>query len=91
MISLSPQIAFRPSSVKPRDLRRTSATLAKGLGYSDLIVNKAQARKDNTMIRIHYDKRRCCDELRQLFEAVEREILRIIGQQGETAKVIRLR
>ena len=43
------------------------------------------------MIRTHYDKRRYYDELRQLFEAVEREILRIIGQQGETAKVIRLR
>jgi integrase len=76
---------------QPRDLRRTFTTLAKGFGYSDLIVNKAQARKDSSVIRTHYDKRRYYDELRQLFEAVEREILRIIGQQGETAKVIRLR
>lgn len=76
---------------QPRDLRRTFTTLAKGLGYSDLIINKAQARKDSSVIRTHYDKKRYYDELRQLFEAVEREILRIIGRQGETAKVIRLR
>jgi len=76
---------------QPRDLRRTFTTLAKGLGYSDLIINKAQARKDRSVIRTHYDKRRYFDELRQLFEAVEREILRIIGQAGETAKVIQLR
>jgi len=76
---------------QPRDLRRTFTTLAKGLGYSDLIINKAQARKDSSVIRTHYDKRRYYDELRQLFEAVEREILRIIGQEGKTAKVIQLR
>lgn len=76
---------------QPHDLRRTFTTLAKGFGYSDLIINKAQARKDRSGIRTHYDKRRYYDELRQLYEAVEREILRIIGQAGEPAKVIQLR
>lgn len=76
---------------QPRDLRRTFTTLATGLGYSDLIINKAQARKVSSVIRTHYDKRLYYDELRQLFEALEREILRIIGRQVEPAKVILLR
>ena len=76
---------------QPRDLRRTFTPLAKGLGYDDQIVNRAQARKDSSVIRVHYDKRRYYDELRQLFEAVEREILRINGQPVENAKAIQLR
>ncbi|MGE4343638.1 MAG: hypothetical protein AB7F20_05035 [Geoalkalibacter sp.] len=76
---------------QPRDLRRTFTTLAKGFGHSDLIINKAQARTDSSVIRTHYDKRSYYDELRQLFEAVEREILRILGQQGKAAKVTQLR
>ncbi len=76
---------------QPRDLRRTFTTLAKGLGYVDQIVNKAQARKDNSVIRVHYDKRRYYEELRQLFETLEQEILRITGKQVDTSKVIHLR
>lgn len=76
---------------QPRDLRRTFTTLTKGFGFTDMIVNKAQARTDSTVIRVHYDKRRYYEELRQLFETVEREILRIIGQATEPAKVIPLK
>lgn len=68
---------------QPRDLRRTFTTLAKGFCFSDLIINKAQARKDSSVIRMHYDKRRYYEELRQLFETVEREVLRIIGQPAK--------
>ena len=76
---------------QPRDLRRTYTTLAKGLGFSDLILNKAQTRVDSSVIRTHYDKRRYYDELRQLAEVMERELMRIIGQPVEPAKVINLR
>jgi integrase len=76
---------------QPRDLRRTFTTLSKGFGFSDLIINKAQARKDASVIRTHYDKRRYYNELRKLFETVEREILRIIEQPSESAKIIQLR
>lgn len=76
---------------QPRDLRRTFTTLTKGFGFTDVIVNKAQARTDRTVIRVHYDKRRYYEELRQLFEAVEREILRILGRAAELAKVIPLK
>jgi len=76
---------------QPRDLRRTFTTLVTGFGYSDRVINKAQARKDGSVIRIYYDKRRYYKELRELFETLEREILRIIGRQPEPAKVIKLR
>lgn len=76
---------------QPRDLRRTFTTLAKGFGFSDLIINKAQARRDSSVIREHYDKRKYYVEMRNLFEAVEREILRITGQKVETAKVHQLK
>jgi integrase len=76
---------------QPRDLRRTFTTLVKELGFADQIVNRAQARKDSSVIRVHYDKRRYYDELRQLFEAVEREILRISGKKADASKVIHLR
>ncbi len=54
-----------------------------------MIVNTAQARKDRSVIREHYDKRRYYTELRRLFETVECEILRIIGKPAEQAKVLR--
>ncbi len=82
---------FDLSPWQPRDLRRTFTTLAKGFEFSDLIINKAQARRDGSVIREHYDKRRYYNELRQLFETVEREILRIIGQKTEPAKVVPLK
>lgn len=76
---------------QPRDLRRTFTTLAKGLGFHDQVINKAQARKDNSVIRVHYDKRQYYDELRQLFTAIEKEVLRIVDDQAVPAKVIPLR
>jgi integrase len=76
---------------QPRDLRRTFTTLTKGFGFTDVIVNKAQARKDGTVIRVHYDKRRYYEELRHLFESVEQELMRIFGQAPEPAKVIPLK
>jgi integrase len=78
---------------QPRDLRRTFTTLSKGQGFSDLIVNLAQARRDRdgTVIGKHYDTRRYYAELRQLFETVEREILRVTGQRIEPGQVIKLR
>ena len=76
---------------QPRDLRRTFTTLAKGFDFSDLIINKAQARRDRSVIREHYDKRRYYEEMRKLFETVEREVLRIIGQPVEPAKVVQLK
>lgn len=39
-------------------------TLATGRGYSDLIINKAQIRKDSSVIRTHYGIRRYYGELR---------------------------
>jgi len=76
---------------QPHDLCRTFTTLVTGFGYSDRVINKAQARKDGSVIRIYYNKRRYYQELRELFETLEREILRIIGRQPEPEKVIQLR
>lgn len=72
---------------QPRDLRRTFTTLAKGFTKSDFIVNLAQARKDGSVIRKYYDKRPYYKELKQLFQTIEREILRIVNQSTtETPK-----
>ncbi len=76
---------------QPRDLRRTFTTLAKGFGFSDLIVNKAQARRDRSVIREHYDKRKYYVEMRNLFEAVEREILRITGMKSKSTKILQFK
>ncbi len=81
---------FNLEEWQPRDLRRTFTTLATGFEFSDLIINKAQARKDSSVIRVHYDKRHYYNELRQLFETVEREILRIIGKKKDPAKVVKI-
>jgi len=63
---------------QPRDLRRTFTTLSTGFGFDDKIINKAQARKDSSILRKHYDKRKYYPEIKSLFEIVEKEIIRIV-------------
>ncbi len=68
---------------QPRDLRRTFTTLATGFGVDYIVLDIAQARKNKSVIREHYDKRRYYKELRQLFDTVEREILRVVNLPTE--------
>jgi integrase len=73
---------FGLSPWQPRDLRRTFTTLAKSFNASNFIVNLAQARKDDSVLRKHYDKRRYYKELKELFLTIEQEILRITSQEN---------
>lgn len=70
---------------QPRDLRRTFTTLSTGFGFGHALLNTAQARKNGSVISVYYDKHRYYSELRELFETVEREILRVIEPPDESS------
>ena len=72
---------------QPRDLRRTFTTLATGFNFDDKILNKAQARKDHSVIRGVYDQRHYFKQLRKLSKTVETEILRITEHDIETFEI----